>query len=382
MELGNDRKMLVLQGGGALGAYQAGAYEALHQAGIRPEWVAGISIGGINATIIAGSPPERRIENLRRFWDMAASGPARLPFDLSSSARKWMNEQSATMNALTGVAGFYYPRAFMPWQFVTDPIARISLYDTSPLIETLETLVDFDLVNRRDVRLSLGAVNVATGNFAYFDNHDNKPITAHHVAASGALPPGFPPVEIDGDLYWDGGLVSNTPLQWILDKRDMGDDICVFQIDLFSARGDLPRDMSDVLAREKEIRYSSRTRHNTDEAARKARYEKALKRLLSRLPKELHDDPDVHFLRNHDQQGAVTVVHLIYRRKLYETHMMDNEFSRLTMEEHWKAGFDDVRETLNCPSWTNRRIPDDGFVTIDHWRHQHGTVQPVPEQGA
>jgi NTE family protein len=381
MELGNDRKMLVLQGGGALGAYQAGAYEALHRAGVRPEWVAGISIGGINAAIIAGSPEERRVENLRAFWDMVSSGPSSLLCDMPAPWRKWLNEQSAAMNALTGVGGFYYPRALMPWQYLADPAAQVSFYDTSPLIETLDRLIDFDLVNAGRVRLSLGAVNVATGNFAYFDNHGAKPITARHVAASGALPPGFPPVEIDGEFYWDGGLVSNTPLQWVLDQRDRDDDVCVFQIDLFSARGAQPRDLSDVLAREKEIRYSSRTRHNTDEAARKARYEKVLNRLLDRLPSELRDDPDVHFLRNHDTHGSVTVVHLIYRRKAYETHMMDNEFSRLTMEEHWKAGYDDVMETFRCPSWINRRIPEDGFVTIDHWRHQHGT-QSGPEKGA
>jgi NTE family protein len=368
MELGEDKKLLVLQGGGALGAYQAGAYEALHEVGIRPEWIAGISIGSINAAIIAGSPEDRRVENLRAFWDMVSSGPGAAVATLDPPIRKWFNEYSAAASSMTGIQGFYVPRALMPWQYMTDPTAAISLYDTSPLLKTLDELVDFDLVNSSKVRLSVGAVNVATGNFAYFDNHSKEPLTAKHIAASGALPPGFPPVEIDGQFYWDGGLVSNTPLQWVMDRRHNGDDVCIFQVDLFSARGNLPRDLSDVLAREKEIRFSSRTRYNTNEVARNERIDKALHRLLGKLPTEMADDPDVKFLRREEHRGAVTVVHLIYRRKPYEAHSMDNEFSRLTMEEHWKAGYDDVKQTFACSSWKNRAIPHDGFLAIDHWK--------------
>lgn len=387
MDLGKDRKYLVLQGGGALGAYQAGAYEALHAAGIRPEWIAGISIGAINAAIIAGSPDDRRVANLRRFWEMATCGPSALPVETSPLIRKWFNEYSAAFSAASGVNGFYVPRALMPWQYAADPDAAISLYDTTPLIDTLNQLVDFDLVNRGEIRLSLGAVDVITGNFAYFDNHPCSqcerpvPFTAHHVAASGALPPGFAPVEIDGRFYWDGGLVSNTPFQWIIDERDTRADICVFQVDLFSALGTMPRDMSDVLAREKEIRYSSRTRLNTNEAARHERYEKALHRLLSRLPPEFADDLDVRYLKAQRDRGAVTAVHLIYARKSYETHAMDNEFSRLTMEEHWRAGYDDVTRTFASPQWNNRVIPEDGFVSIDyrrdHARPQGGMHEPA-----
>jgi NTE family protein len=372
MELGRDKKILVLQGGGALGAYQAGAYEALHEAGIRPEWVAGISIGAINSAIIAGSPENRCVDNLRTFWETVSTGPSAIPFDNDHGIRKWYNEYSATLSAVSGVNGFYVPRALMPWQVLTEPEARISLYDTSPLISTLEALVDFDRINAREVRLSLGAVDVVSGNFAYFDNIEshphNGPLTARHVAASGALPPGFPPVEIDGRYYWDGGLVSNTPLQWVLDQRKTSEDICIFQADLFSASGHLPVDMADVMAREKEIRYSSRTRMNTDEAKRNERLGKALKQLLDKLPPEFSDDRDVRLLRQAQERGAVTVVHLIYQRRPYETHYMDNEFSRLTMREHWAAGYRDVEDTLRCPSWTARKIPEDGFVAIDRRR--------------
>jgi NTE family protein len=387
MDLGKDRKYLVLQGGGALGAYQAGAYEALHEAGIRPEWIAGISIGAINAAIIAGSPDGKRVENLRRFWETATSGPAALPLAAGQHMRKWLNEYAAAHAATMGVNGFYIPRMLMPWQYAAEPNAAISLYDTTPLIDTLNTLVDFDLVNSGHVRLSLGAVDVVSGNFAYFDTHpcrmrkNAEPLTARHVAASGALPPGFPPVEIDGKFYWDGGLVSNTPFQWVVDERDTREDICVFQVDLFSAVGSMPRDMSDVLAREKEIRFSSRTRFNTNEAARHERTEKALRRLLDKLPPELADDRDVRYLKSLDDRGAVTAVHLIYARKPYETHSMDNEFSRLTMEEHWRAGYDDVIRTFASPQWKNRVIPADGFVAIDyrrdHARPEGGLHEPA-----
>ncbi len=369
MELGTDKKCLVLQGGGALGAYQAGSYEALHAAGIRPEWVAGISIGSINAAIIAGSPDDKRIANLRAFWEKVSSGPSSLPFQSDMPLRKWFNEFSSALNSLSGVNGFYTPRATTPWHYLSEPAAAISFYDTSPLIETLQALVDFDLINKNKVRVSLGAVNVATGNFAYFDN-SRQALSALHVAASGALPPGFPPVEIDGQFYWDGGLVSNTPLQWILDEHARADDICVFQVDLFSAIGRMPSDMSDVAAREKEIRFSSRTRMNTDVAGEKIMLRKALARLLAKLPPELGDDPDARLLRQQPDLNSVTIVHLIYRRQDYETHSMDNEFSRLTMEEHWKAGYDDVMQTLQCSGWVNRTIPDHGFVTIDHRRHR------------
>lgn len=375
MELGKDRKFLVLQGGGALGAYQAGAYEALHKAGIRPEWIAGISIGAINSAIIAGSPVERRVENLRAFWDMVSAGPKSPMAGTGDLTRKWLNEYSASFNALAGVQGFYVPRSLMPWQYLTDANARISFYDTTPLIETLERLVDFELINHRAVRLSLGAVDVVSGNFEYFDNFPSsehrKPteITARHVAASGALPPGFPPVQIEDKYYWDGGLVSNTPFQWVLDERKTTDDICVFQVDLFSAEGRMPEDISDVLAREKEIRYSSRTRFNTSEAKKKEKYKKALARVLSLVPEEFRNDQDFQFLNRPEDLGAVTAVHLIYRRKKYETHTMDNEFSRLTMEEHWRAGYGDVMDTLKSPQWLDRIIPDEGFVSIDHRRH-------------
>lgn len=367
----SDKKILVFQGGGALGAYQAGAYEALHDAGIRPEWIAGISIGAINSAIIAGSPEGRRIENLRSFWDMVTSGPQAIPLGEEPLLRRMFNEFSAIKAATFGVEGFYTPRLARPLGWLTGGTSAISFYDTTPLFDTLDRLVDFDLVNRGPVRLSVGAVEVERGNFRYFDSlemQNRGGLDARHIAASGALPPGFPPVEIDGRHYWDGGLVSNTPLQWIMDKRDHAEDICIFQLDLFNAHGPLPRDLMEAAAREKEIRFSSRTRLNTDIAREHECTRKAVKRLLARLPAEFADDPDVRYLMDRQDGGGTTVVHLIYERKHYETNNMDYEFSRVTMEDHWRMGFDDVKATLACRQWVNRRIPQDGFVTIDRHR--------------
>lgn len=374
MSILSDKKIIVFQGGGALGAYQAGAYEAMHAAGIRPEWIAGISIGAINSAIVAGSPEEKRVENLRRFWELVTSGPRTIPIGEEPLLRRFFNEFSASWAATVGVNGFYKPLLPNPITFLSGN-APIAFYDTSPLIETLESLIDFDLLNRGPTRLSVGAVEIESANFRYFDSAQLKNrggINALHIAASGALPPGFPPIEIEGKHYWDGGLVSNTPLQWIMDRRDHKEDICVFQVDLFSAAGHMPRDMLEAAAREKEIRFSSRTRLNTQIAREQEKMRKALKRVLAKVPAELADDPDVQYLLGEQDGGGTTVVHLIYQRRGYETSTMDYEFSRITMEDHWRAGYDDVKETLACGQWINRRIPEDGFKTIDRRRISNG----------
>ncbi|MBY5721695.1 patatin-like phospholipase family protein [Rhizobium leguminosarum] len=359
-----EKTVLVFQGGGALGAYQAGAYEALHEAGIRPDWLAGISIGSINSAIIAGSPVDQRVDNLRTFWHRVSSGLPGHFLGNGNAMRKWFNESSAFLGSLTGVPGFFTPRVFAPWNIPGDPMAAISLYDTAPLQETLAGLVDFDLINSGAIRLSLGAVDVVSGNFNYFDNRDCA-FSPKHVAASGALPPGFAPVEIDGRYYWDGGIVSNTPLQRILGGSELETDLCIFQVDLFSAKGVLPKDVFDVGAREKEIRFSSRTRLNTDQFRKLQSVRMAAKRLTEKLPPELKDDPDARLLERIGNDCAVTMVHLIYRHAAYETGSKDYEFSRLSVEEHWKAGHDDVVETLNHPDWLDRTRPTNGIRIFD-----------------
>ncbi len=364
-----EERILALQGGGALGAYQAGVYEAMAASGQTPHWVAGISIGAINAALIAGNPPERRMQRLHEFWDTVTAPSTLLPRPAAPGIelRSLLNETHATMGAVFGLPGFFKPRfpaAPFHWPGTA---GALSFYDTGPLRATLEQLVDFDLLNSGSMRLSVGAVNVCSGNFAYFDTA-NQRLDARHIMASGALPPGFPPVEIDGEWYWDGGLVSNTPLQYVLDQSGSGHKL-VFQVDLFVAEGAMPADLMHVAEREKDIRFSSRTRLNTTNALARHSLEQSARRLIAKLPAKLADDPDVQALRAASRQSAVTVVHLIHRGKRYETQSKDYEFSRVSMQEHWQAGSADMNRTLADPEWLARTPPRDGVRVFDLTRH-------------
>jgi len=359
----DPQSVLVLQGGGALGAYQAGVYEALAEREIAPEWVAGISIGAVNAAIIAGNAPEDRIPALRRFWHMVSR---ELPYRIDEQigfARRAFNEISAQYTATFGVPGFFTPRFPLPLPEWPTDLSRLSFYDTTPLRATLLDLVDFERLNRAEVRFSVGAVNMLDGNFAYFDNTE-RTIGPEHVMASGALPPGFPPVEIDGEWYWDGGLVSNTPLQYVLDNRTPH-EMNVYQVDLFSSRGIVPQTMADIAQREKDIRFSSRTRLNTDMSKALQKTRAAARRLRRKLPAEFHDDPDLLRLLDSQPAGAVAVMHLINRAHGYENNSKDYEFSRMTVEEHWGCGRFDAEQSLHHPDWVNRDLDPDEIVTFD-----------------
>jgi NTE family protein len=355
--------ILVLQGGGALGAYQAGVYEALSKSSESPSWVAGISIGAINAALIAGNPPERRVERLREFWDLVSSASGVPGVSANASSRDLINEASATQTMLFGVPGFFKPRfPAAPFQ-PAGSVGAISFYDTTPLQSTLEQLVDFDLLNSGAVRLSVGAVNVRSGNFIYFDTTEQR-IDARHIMASGALPPGFPPIEIDEEHYWDGGLVSNTPLQYVLDRPGQKARV-VFQVDLFAAQGLLPDNMAQVTEREKDIRFSSRTRLNTDNEVQQQRIALAARRLLAKLPPALRNDPDARALAGLKREAGIAIVHLIYRSKHYESQSKDYEFSRLSMQEHWETGRADMAHTLHDPRWVHREHNGHGMQVFD-----------------
>ncbi len=340
----NQKRVLVLQGGGALGAYQGGVYEGLGEADFRPDWIAGISIGAINAALIAGNARENRQARLRKFWETASAGMPFTPEVPNSAARSYLNEAAAAWTAAMGVAGFFKPR-IPPAAFYPPGMAEaLSYYDTAPLRATLEALVDFDRINAKECRLSLGATNIRTGELVYFDNHTQR-IGPEHVMASGALPPGFPPIEIDGEHYWDGGVVSNTPLQYVLQSTTK-DDLVVFQVDLFNAHGTLPRTLLEVAEREKDIRYASRTSHNTEQALKIHEAKVALRALLESLPVGLRSTPNAEMLGDLSYENAVTVVKLCYRRKPYEGPSKDYEFSRLTMTEHWATGLADLRKSM------------------------------------
>jgi NTE family protein len=360
---------LLLQGGGALGSYQAGVYEALAEADLHPDWVAGISIGAINSAIIAGNPPEERVAKLREFWEGVTANPL---FDWATAesfapkgdlARTWFNRASAAWAAIGGAAGFFAPRPLPWWLQPTGALEATSLYETTLLKSTLERLVDFDRINSGHTRLSVGAVNVRTGNFVYFDN-TIKTIRAEHVMASGSLPPGFPAVEIEGEHYWDGGLISNTPLQWVVESVP-GQDTLAFQVDLWSSRGEFPGNLAEVATRQKEIQYSSRTRANTDQFKRIQRLRCSLATLLDKLPAELRDTREAKLLSEAANHKVFNIIHLIYRSKHYESHSKDYEFSRLTMEEHWRAGYNDAVRTLRHPEVLARPGNFEGVVTFD-----------------
>ncbi len=359
---------LLLQGGGALGSYQAGVYQALAEARLHPDWVAGISIGAINSALIAGNPPERRVERLREFWEAITSPPFGIPtFDQveikGDFNRTVVNQMRAFGILLGGAPSFFVPRPLPPAFYPAGSVEALSYYDVAPLKSTLERMADFDRINACDMRFSVGAVNVRTGNFVYFDN-TRQAIKPEHIMASGALPPGFPAMEIEGEHYWDGGIVSNTPLQWVLDKQPRQDTLA-FQVDLWSARGDLPRNLTEADVRQKEIRFSSRTRAMTDRFKEAQHLRHALNRLLKSLPPERKDDPDVAMLRDAADHKVHNIIQLIYRSKRYEGAAKDYEFSRRTMEEHWHAGYHDAVRTLRHPEVLERPKTPDGVFTFD-----------------
>ena len=361
---GYDKKVaLVLQGGGALGSYQAGVYEALAGSEYRPDWVAGISIGAINAAIIAGNAPENRVARLRQFWEgvTAPANPWAGWFQSAMDAGWGDHRQLGAASAiLLGQPGFFAPRAASEFLFGQAPV---SFYDTGALKGTLEALVDFDRINAREIRFSVGAVNVRTGNFAYFDNVETV-IRPEHIMASGALPPGFPAVEIDGEYYWDGGLVSNTPLQYVLEYVPRRSRI-TFQVDVFPSRGPLPTTLTEVTEREKDIRYSSRTRFATNMLRTAHDVRHAINALWAHLPDALRETHEAKFLYEYGCVTTMDIVQLIYRPKATQGHAKDYEFSRRTMADRWEAGRMDAEVTLAAAPWLAPMPPDVGARTFD-----------------
>ena len=386
---------LMLQGGGALGSYQCGVYEGLHKAGILPNWFAGISIGAINAALLAGNAPEQRLDRLHAFWERI-SIPA-VPFGqqwfewqealrqklpLGNSTLALANMQGALAALLFGQSGFFVPRFPPPYVGVGHVESAMSFYDTAPLKSTLEEFVDFDRINAGDVRFSVGAVNVRSGNFIYFDNFD-KPdapktkIRAEHVMASGALPPAFAAIEIDGEHYWDGGLVSNTPLDHVLSQTPRRDSL-VFQVDLWRAQGLLPRNVMEVLERQKDIQFSSRTRFGTDVIKRRQDLRTTLYALLKEIPAG-HVSAEMRAeLAPWLSDRVYNIIQLIYKTKPFEEQYKDYAFAPSTMAEHWRAGLADMRNTLAHPQFFVPPSRRDGVVTHDVHRHGRGGQQAKP----
>jgi NTE family protein len=365
---------LLLQGGGSLGAYQGGVYQALAEADLHPDWVAGISIGAINAAIIAGNAPEKRVERLHAFWDMVTGNPlggwahpwlggGERPVGVGDLAHGVLDQLSTFQAFIAGAWGFFKPRIPPPWLYPPGSPEATSFYDTGALMTTLESLVDFDRINSKAMHFSVGAVNVRTGNFRYFDTKTDK-IGPKHVMASGALPPGFPAIEIDGEYYWDGGLVSNTPLRWVVDMEPR-QDVLAFQVDLWSSRGDFPRDLTEVAIRQKEIQFSSRTRASTERIKQMQKIRSTLTKLLRDAPEDLHNTPEAKLLAEFADPKVCNIVQLIYRSKRYEGNTKDCEFSRLSMADHWRAGYDDAALALQHKEIFERPSSEEGFRAFD-----------------
>ena len=363
---GCERVALVLQGGGALGAYQAGVYQALHEAEIEPDWVSGVSIGAINSAIIAGNSRRRRLDRLRAFWDLITERKIWHYTPDGDAFRKARNFASSWITMTQGQPGFFTPRHPIPWLSLPGSQTATSYYDSSPLHETLEDLVDFSMINEKAVRFSVGAVNVLSGNFVYFDNA-TEVIGPEHVMASGALPPALPMIKIGTDHFWDGGIVSNTPLQHILDQEDRVNTL-IFQIDLFSARGALPRDLQDVLARQKDIMYSSRTRYNTDVYRRIHTWKRRLHIALDKISEELLSDEERKLKEDLANMPDITILQLMYQQKAYEGHAKDYEFSGTSMREHWQSGYEDTKRTLRRKDWL--AMPPHGAGIVVHDVHR------------
>jgi NTE family protein len=363
------RIALIFQGGGALGAYQAGVYEALHEDGIEPDWVAGVSIGAINAAIIAGNSRANRLDRLREFWNRITDRKIWHYTPDGDIFRQMRNATSSFMTMTLGQPGFFKPHPVSPWLSAAGAKTATSYYCSLPLKATLEELVDFSLINERAIRFAVGAVNVLSGNFIYFDNQFEE-IIPEHIMASGALPPALPMVKIGTDYFWDGGIVSNTPLRHLLDNEGRINTLVV-QVDLFSARGTLPRDMEDVLGRHKDIMYSSRTRHNTDVFRRLQLWKRRLYEALIKLPEDLMTDEERKIRVELADLPDMTILQLIYQQKAYEGHAKDYDFSGTSMREHWQSGYEDTHRTLKQRTWLDMPSPGAGILVHDVHRLQH-----------
>jgi NTE family protein len=351
-----ERVALVLQGGGALGAYQAGVYQAIHEADIEVHWICGTSIGGINGALIAGNPPQRRVERLREFWETVTKPPIRvpnipwftdLPWGGNGPARYWTNRMSAFAAMFHGAPGFFAPRPFPPVNSAAERPDLVSYYDITPLRQTLGRLVDFDLINADPMRFTVLATNVRSGTPAYFDNREQT-IAAAHILASASLPPSFPPTEIDGQYYWDGGVISNSPMQFVVDNRGRHTAL-VFQVDLWDANGEMPLDIPSANLRAMEIHSASRINLSIDQYKKTQKFRHALHRFLDQLPEQCQDDPEVQFLSEQARGKLATIVQLKYQSNKFESAGKMFEFSRLAMEEHWRAGYDDTKAALKEP---------------------------------
>jgi NTE family protein len=349
--------VLVLQGGGALGAYQVGVYEALHEAGVAPQWVIGTSIGAINAALIAGSKPAERVEKLCDFWSRVQNDqfvPGGLPTWLASAARN-------TLAVTNGVPAFFSPN---PLAF-TSPHFRLGAesagyYSVSPLRRTLEDLIDLDQLNSGETRITVGASSVRTAEMRYFDSRD-MPLSVDHIMASGALPPGFPPVRIDGDLYWDGGILSNTPVEVVFDDNPRRDSL-VFAVHIWNPNGPEPETIWEVMNRQKDVQYSSRAASHIKRQRQLHRMRHVIAELSKMLPEDKRRDNKVGELASYGCLTRMHVVRLLAPALDYEDHSKDIDFSAHGIRRRREAGYGDTMKTLENAPWRDPVDDIEGFI--------------------
>jgi NTE family protein len=352
----NGQVVLVLQGGGALGAYQAGVYQALHEAGIEPDWIIGTSIGAINASLIAGNKVEDRLPHLQEFWGRVQRSVLWVPGwpELADALSTWMI-------LARGIPGFFEAnlRAFLGVQ-VPLGADHAGYYSTEPLRRTLEELADFSLINRGHPRLTLGAAQVRTSMMRYFDSKEIQ-VDARHVMASGALPPAFPAVRIDGELYWDGGILSNTPTERIFDDKPRRNSL-IFAVHLWHPAGPEPETIWQILNRQKDIQYSSRIASHIMRQLETHKLRHVIMKLLDYVPQNVKGDPLVKELAGYSCKTRMHVVRLLAPRLERESHTKDIDFSAAGISTRWEGGYADTMRALERQAWIGEFDPLDGVI--------------------
>jgi NTE family protein len=342
-----QQTVLVLQGGGALGAYQAGVFQALTEGGVNPDWVIGTSIGAINGAIIAGNAPENRLARLQEFWEQVTKSSW---LDLMWSA-SFPGGAFANLNTLTrGIPGFFEPNplALLGLNYAAG-VENAAYYTTDPLKKTLARLIDFDHLNQKHTRLTVGAVNVNTSELKYFDSRAME-IGRSHVMASGALPPAFPAVCIDGVPYWDGGIYSNTPIEVVLDEHPRRNSL-IFAVNMWQPSGPEPRTIWQVMTRQKELQYASRGKSHVARQEQLHRLRHVVRELVKRIPESERDDPVVKELASYGCATTMHLVRLLSPRLDGEDHTKDIDFTRSGIRSRWQAGYEHARKVISEKPW-------------------------------
>jgi len=354
--------VLVLQGGGALGAYQIGVYEAMHEAGVEPDWVIGTSIGAINAALIAGNEPAKRFDRLREFWSRVASDGAE--FDLLRFFTGLSNASSNFATMTKGIAAFFTPH-LPAWLGSHIPLGveSAAYYTTAPLRETLSGLIDLEHINARHIRLTVGAVNVRNGEMRYFDSRDEI-VHLDHVIASGALPPAFPAVRIDDDPYWDGGIYSNTPIEAVLDDKPRQDSV-IFAVQMWNPEGPDPQTLWEVMGRQKDIQFASRARSHIARQKQIHHLRHIIRELSKKFPERLRESADVKELASWGCNTTMHVARLVAPKIDGEDHTKDIDFTPGGIRARWQAGYADTKRMLDAAPWRAPADPMDGVIIHD-----------------